>query len=164
MFLSSSLHTLYTLFLLLTALKWSLYLFFPLFYKCGHITDVLYLSSQLGLVFPREDSATCSPLITYSVKTLFLTWTHRHTDTRVHWFDLHFPPSGVIVHGCMRFPGPQTQTDMGRGGGGLRGDGRMDGQKRGDPGKKRRAGAGCYNNCRFMVQWLFLQSTRLLSV
>lgn len=103
---------------------------------------IICLSSLPGLVFPREDSATCSPLITYSVKTLFLACTHTHrnqdadihgcTVTHIHMRQdfigpLLIPPLGVIVHGCVCFPGPQTQTVMGRGGGGgLRGDQRME--------------------------------------
>lgn len=165
MFLSSSLHTLYTLFLLLTALKWSLYLFFPFIlqmwthHRCSVFVFTAWLSFPEGGLSHLLSS---DYLLSQNSLSDVNTQAHRHEFIGLTSI---FPPSGVIVHGCVRFLGPQTQTDMGwGGGGGLRGDGRTDWQKRGDPGEKRRAGAGCYNNCRFMVQWLFLQSTQLLSV
>lgn len=135
--------------------------FFPLFGRCynmhvfparfsfpegrlSHLLSTDYLASQNSL----PDTLT--------QKMRMLTFMHAQLHIlRETGFigPLPIPPLGVIVHGCMCFLGPQTQTVMGRGGGG----GAMEGERGGGPYKD---GARCYNNCVLMVQWLFLQLTR----
>lgn len=93
-----------------------------------------------------------------------LLWhTHRNEDADIHGctttqthmrrdfiWPLLIPPLGVIVHGCVCFLGPQTQTVMGRGGG--------------SGGRPYKDEVRCCNNCLLMVQWLFLQFTRPLCI
>lgn len=76
-------------------------------------SQMFCLPSQLGLVFPKEDSATCSPLITYSVKALLLT--HTCTQHGVHGAEPP-PPSPCNCIWMCAFPGSQRLAEVEEGG------------------------------------------------
>lgn len=110
MFLSSSLHTLYTLFLLLTALKWSLYLFFPFILQMWthHRCSVFVFTAWLS--FPEGGLShllSCDYLLSQNSLPDVNTQAHKHKSSLV------WPPFSPLWCNCtwMRaFPGA-TDTD-----------------------------------------------------